>query len=540
MLIDYLSPIPVLSMPQGRKWSLKGFVAMMVAEGELDDVEVIDQQVLIVCQSREAPKMLRRYPGSPFLIVHDGDSAPEWCREFANRTMVLRKDRAYSYILFLIQEFFLNLLFWSKRMNDIVSGTGSFQELVDASQEILENFVALADTSNVILARSREMNPADSRTRQIVEAGFISPQALGGQDSRNIESRGRIQFLGRRDRTGVGCDACLIPIRHMGSWFGSMYMSCDQIPLTEGLYDHTMLFLGWVGRLCEKVWKVELDSNNPINMLFANIISGNAMDGAVVQEKMEQLDLPTDVRFKLIMMKTDPAMDSKSLVSMMEAAGHLNDGRSMPFRYSGDILALVYASDKTEGSLSVEVVNREVVEAVCEPYGVFAGTSRVFVRIEDLDLAYRQTCIACEYRETMDMEASMMPDASQRSVYAFEDVMVYYLIDQDIEKRRLREFTFSISFLDKIIERDADNGSNDFKLLWAYLNSDCNISLTAKRLFMHRNTVVYHIDKLKEIFQLDFSDKSTRDRALMDYRIKFLVSTKHRYIDTRMDRFLSS
>ena len=83
-------------------------------------------------------------------------------------------------------------------------------------------------------------------------------------------------------------------------------------------------------------------------------------------------------------------------------------------------------------------------------------------------------------------------------------------------------FTFSNSFLDKIIARDKANGTNDFALLFVYLSCDCNISLTAKRLFMHRNTVIYHIDKIKEAFRLDFADKGTRDRCLVDYKIKFL------------------
>ncbi len=43
---------------------------------------------------------------------------------------------------------------------------------------------------------------------------------------------------------------------------------------------------------------------------------------------------------------------------------------------------------------------------------------------------------------------------------------------------------------------------------------------------MHRNTVVYHIDKIKETFEIDFSDKGTRDRCLIDFKIKFLAEGK--------------
>ncbi len=44
------------------------------------------------------------------------------------------------------------------------------------------------------------------------------------------------------------------------------------------------------------------------------------------------------------------------------------------------------------------------------------------------------------------------------------------------------------------------------EILQFYFEDNCNISKTADRLFFHRNTLKYKIDKIEELLNCDFKD----------------------------------
>ncbi len=521
MLRDYLTGLTVLSEPEKEKWHLRGFFALP-SSGE-PDFSVSPSQILFISLSREAQEYMDRFEHSPFIVVHDGEEAPEWLSDsaYSDRALVLKKDRAYSYILFLVQEFFLNIMFWARRMDSIAHHSGTFQDLVDASDEVLENFIALSDSTNVLMAHSTDHEAPEKLGQMLVSRGFYTSQMISALEIDEVSKNHMPKFVASPDGSGGEIRVYFFPIRHRGTHFGYCMMACDRLPMTDGLRDYVQLFLDWVAQLCERVWRTEMETKNPVNMFLINILSGKDISPKYIADHVELLGLPENPQYKLILIKTPLHEQGDGLIPILEAAKDLNGGRSIAFRYGGDLLVLLHANSAEDGSFATNDVIKDVHERICVPFDAYAATSQTFENIEDLDLAYKQTIIACDFKDAIDREHSIAPDANPKTVYAFEDAIIYYLIDEKSENR-FREFTFSNSFLDKIIARDKANGTNDFALLFVYLSCDCNISLTAKRLFMHRNTVIYHIDKIKEAYRLDFADKGTRDRCLVDYKIKFL------------------
>lgn len=66
------------------------------------------------------------------------------------------------------------------------------------------------------------------------------------------------------------------------------------------------------------------------------------------------------------------------------------------------------------------------------------------------------------------------------------------------------------------IERyDAAHGTGLMELLKVYLQENANVSATAKRLYMHRNTLIYRLGKIGELSPIDLSDPDGRFKAMM-------------------------
>ena len=47
--------------------------------------------------------------------------------------------------------------------------------------------------------------------------------------------------------------------------------------------------------------------------------------------------------------------------------------------------------------------------------------------------------------------------------------------------------------------------------------------MVAQRMHMHRNTVLYHIEKIQKRFNFDLSSKTARDWMLLCYKYLFLI-----------------
>lgn len=59
-----------------------------------------------------------------------------------------------------------------------------------------------------------------------------------------------------------------------------------------------------------------------------------------------------------------------------------------------------------------------------------------------------------------------------------------------------------------LITYDAQNHTALLATLDAYLQHGCNTSAAAKDLFLHRNTMIHRIEKIKELLQVDFTDET--------------------------------
>jgi DNA-binding PucR family transcriptional regulator len=95
-------------------------------------------------------------------------------------------------------------------------------------------------------------------------------------------------------------------------------------------------------------------------------------------------------------------------------------------------------------------------------------------------------------------------------------------VSQTERDERFLRFSFSHTIAQKLYDEDRRYGSNNYDLLWTYLVCERNATQVAERLNMHRNTVLYHIHRIEERFDLDLSQHDARERMLADFKVRFL------------------
>ena len=135
------------------------------------------------------------------------------------------------------------------------------------------------------------------------------------------------------------------------------------------------------------------------------------------------------------------------------------------------------------------------------------GVSLLFTELGRLRMGYDQARTAIEIGRKLD------PDALEYhySKYYLNDMLECYR-----EKFALDDVI--VRYLDQLAGERGYSNSN-LLLLYHYLNTERNISLTAKRVHMHRNSVIYRLQRIQDVLNLDLDDPDVRLRLMITFKI---------------------
>lgn len=102
-------------------------------------------------------------------------------------------------------------------------------------------------------------------------------------------------------------------------------------------------------------------------------------------------------------------------------------------------------------------------------------------------------------------------------VITYEDLKVERLLLEMAEKEYAGNFIDEI--LGALIEYDKKHDSHLVETLTVYLRNDCRLDLAARELFVHKNTLKYRLQRIKEITGLNLQDAEVRFKLLLALRM---------------------
>jgi PucR family transcriptional regulator, purine catabolism regulatory protein len=108
----------------------------------------------------------------------------------------------------------------------------------------------------------------------------------------------------------------------------------------------------------------------------------------------------------------------------------------------------------------------------------------------------------------------------------FEDHSVYHFLDSNIKDMELEDFF--MKRLGKVYHHDQLHGTSYIITLENYFLNNLNISETAKAMFLHRNTLIYRIEKIKEILGTDLKNSEELLQIQLSLKIFRLLNKRLR------------
>lgn len=173
------------------------------------------------------------------------------------------------------------------------------------------------------------------------------------------------------------------------------------------------------------------------------------------------------------------------------------------FPHGGGIVAFF---NLTLSSFSLEALMDRMIHFV-EDSSLNAGFSRCMNGHMNLRRQYIQAKIALQFGTRKYPEKRMHP---------FNDIAFDYILEQATKK--LPGYMLCHERLLFLQEHDDSSGSDYMRTLRCYLDNHCNVVQTARELFIHRSTLLYRLEKIREILNSDLTSPDEILYLMLSFR----------------------
>ena len=492
-------------------------VQMLIDEG-------LDASILYICTEDRAQSLLELSASAFLLVVSRTGEVPAWAVQNRNRIVLIKSNDRLIYISAILQNLFTSMLVWEGALDRIVSAHGTLAELLEEGARALGCFMAVTDAGFNNIAHTASVEPPTNAFAQLIGTGCYTPDMISHIE-RDVLPRyrnARTPILDERRHDGEP-DLIHFPIYFSGEYFFHLVMACCEGLDPRAACDLLAVFAERFNALCATFWEDIIMVNSPWHRVLTNLIDGVPMNDSYLSTQLSLTAIPQSHQLCLLCFDLS-ADDTPTIRShITEAAAALNGGSCYPFAYNGRLLVLCYATSEIGMSFSLKEFAHDIENHIPLSGRLRIGISKTFTNIEYIRTAFNQALIAINFSECIDAECILLGKKREHYCYSFDSILPYYLLVVSTHDNELVSESIKPSILEVLAEEDRASGTEIIRLLWTYLCLERNATAASKQLHMHRNTVLYHIEKIERRFSIELDDLIMRTSLLTEFRIYFLT-----------------
>jgi sugar diacid utilization regulator len=244
-------------------------------------------------------------------------------------------------------------------------------------------------------------------------------------------------------------------------------------------------------------------------LVRAKELSLDIEDGASMIVARAHPQVPTDEgwrgRVRAVAERGARAVVSRSIAALSEREG----GPHSPTQPSGsgarwvgaEVLLLVPGGEEATAARAADGVLREL-EAGLAGYTFAIGRSRIAEDPVDLPRAASEALLA----------ANVAQGAADGVALAFEQTGAYRLLLSAMSENPEELRRFYAETVEPLVAYDEQYETDLVGTLEAFLEADGNVAGTAQRLFTHRHTIYYRLERVRELSGHDVSSSDGREK----------------------------
>jgi sugar diacid utilization regulator len=218
-------------------------------------------------------------------------------------------------------------------------------------------------------------------------------------------------------------------------------------------------------------------------------------DGASMIVARAHAQAPTDEgwrgRVRAVAERGARAVVSRSIAALSERDGILG----------AEVLVLVPGGEEATAARAADGILREM-EAVLAGYTFALGRSRIAEDPAELPRAASEALLAANVAEGAGVGVAL----------AFEQTGAYRLLLSTMSENPAELRRFYAETVEPLVAYDEQYETELVRTLETFLEADGNVAGTAQRLFTHRHTIYYRLERVRELSGLDVSSSDGREK----------------------------
>lgn len=399
-----------------------------------------------------------------------------------------------------IAEAFVTLAHWDARMLEAIAARQGVASVLDIAAEHLSNPIALFDSKLALIARAGGVTDGARGTiwEDVLGKGFSPIEFFTRDEQMTIDrlSNQRWPYVLRPARDPGHSYLCT-SIRVDRQFVGSTGQVDVNAPITPGQVALTDL----VSDRLQMALALRL-GNGPgeddTTYLLRTILNGNKADKGLVSYHLKRAQWDEAAGFRIVLMRL-PGGTEESLARENRLARIVTAlPRVVAILYEEAVVALIPGdSDPCPPRLAV-LLGRLEMRAVA---------SERFAEMGDAQRAYQQCLLA------FDATRGTTPPLV-RFADAFEQVLPLAL-ERGVEPRVLCDRRV-LELVERGYKGDTERGRALVQELRTYLVCGCNAHRAARELFLHRNTLVYHVELLEQLLGTGLEELPAPRKTLLE------------------------
>jgi sugar diacid utilization regulator len=185
-------------------------------------------------------------------------------------------------------------------------------------------------------------------------------------------------------------------------------------------------------------------------------------------------------------------------------------------RPGAEVIVLLPGADDGLAARTAEALARELHTAL--PGHTFAiGRSRVASDPNDLHRAASEALLA----------ANVAEGDADRPVLAFEETGAYRLLLSAMSEDPGELQRFYAETVEPLVAYDDQYETDLLQTVEAFLDADGNVAGTAQRLFTHRHTIRYRLERVRELTGLDVGSTDGREKLSLGLKAMRVLGISH-------------
>lgn len=243
--------------------------------------------------------------------------------------------------------------------------------------------------------------------------------------------------------------------------------------------------------ITEVMDKIRFAGNYELLETKVDILIKKQLDKVTVKEIAYEINSSFKDTYFVIYIKSKQYTDDNQIIAILEQikrSGSLSL-YSTAMKYRGGIL-LIITAEKTDSSELDTKAGILVKSLPIDSNAFYVGVSNTHRDLSTLNIGINES-----------LYAEITSEVTNVSIKKFSDIGLYSVVLPYKDDIWMRSFYEGLTV--PIKNYDAKYNTELFETAVIYFEKDGNIIDTAQALFIHKNTVRYRLDKIKEILDMD-------------------------------------